>query len=275
MDTSIKSPEELADLTGATPVGVISFDPDAKTNPIVALNQTATRAEAFRTIRTNLQYVDVDNPPKVVAITSAVPGEGKTTTAINLAVTLTQAGKKVVLVETDLRRPKASTYLGVESQLGLTDVLAGQNSLDEALIEWNRGLLTFLPAGRTPPNPSELLASQHFTSVLATLAERFDQVIVDATPLLPVTDGAIVSAAADGALLVVRFGKTSREQVDASIGALEQVGARLLGTAMNFVPLGRRGYGYRYGDKYGYGYGASGAAGGSATKNQGSRSDGR
>ena len=222
-------------------------------NPIVALDQRAVRAEAFRTIRTNLQYVDVDNPPKVVAITSAVPEEGKSTLAVNLAIALAQAGKKVVLVETDLRRPRASTYLGVESELGLTDVLAGQRTLDEALVSWNRGLLTFLPSGHTPPNPSELLASHQFAQVLATLRERFDWVIIDATPLLPVTDGAIVSKAADGAILVVRFGKTTREQLGASMAALEQVDARLLGTALNFVPRGRRGYGYKYGHGYGYG----------------------
>lgn len=258
LDTSVKSPDELGDLTGATPLGLISFDPDGKEKPIVSLDQRATRAEAFRTIRTNLQYVDVDQPPKVVTVTSAVPNEGKSTTAINLAVTMAQAGKKVVLVETDLRKPKASTYLGVESEIGLTDVLAGQTKLEEALLTWNRDLITVLPAGHTPPNPSELLASQQFAAVLEQLRGEFDNVIVDATPLLPVTDGAIVSKAADGALLVVRFGRTTREQVASSIAALEQVDARLLGTVMNFVPSGRRGYGYKYGYKYGYGYGYGG-----------------
>ena len=255
LDRSVKSPDELAEITGATPVGVISYDPDASSNPIIALDQRSTRAEAFRTIRTNLQYVDVDNPPQVVAITSAIPGEGKSTMAVNLAITMAQAGKKVCLVETDLRKPKASKYLGVESELGLTDVLAGQNKLEDVLIPWNRGLLTFLPAGHTPPNPSELLASQQYLHVLATLRSQFDAIIVDATPLLPVTDGAIVAKAADGAILVVKFGSTTREQVGASMAALEQVDARVLGTALNFVPRGRRGYGYKYGYKYGYGYG--------------------
>jgi capsular exopolysaccharide synthesis family protein len=258
LDTSVKGPDELAELVGATPLGLIAYDPEAKDKPLVALDQRATRAEAFRTIRTNLQYVDVDNPPRVVAITSAIPNEGKSTTAINLAVTMAQAGKRVVLVETDLRKPKASSYLGVESELGLTDVLAGHTKLDDALLGWNRDLLTVLPSGHTPPNPSELLASQQFVQVLEQLKDEFDQVIVDATPLLPVTDGAIVSKAADGALLVVRFGKTTREQVATSMDALAQVDARLLGTVMNFVPTGRRGYGYKYGYKYGYGYGYGG-----------------
>jgi capsular exopolysaccharide synthesis family protein len=258
-DNTVKSPDEVADLTGASPLGIIAFDPDATSTPLVALDQRSTRAEAFRTIRTNLQYVDVDNPPQVVAITSAIPGEGKTTTALNLAITLAQAGKKVALVETDLRRPKASAYLGVESELGLTDVLAGQTKLEDALLSWNRDLLTFLPAGHTPPNPSELLASHQFANVLASLREQFDHVVIDATPLLPVTDGAIVSKAADGALLVVRFGKTTRDQVLSAAEALHHVDARVLGCALNFVPTGRRGYGYRYGYKYGgYGYGGYG-----------------
>jgi len=255
LDTSVKSPDEVGDLTGSAPLGMIALDPDAKENPLVALDQRAARAEAFRTIRTNLQYVDVDHSPQAVAITSAMPGEGKSTTAVNLAITMAQAGKRTVLVETDLRKPKASLYLGVESNLGLTDVLAGNTKLEDALLEWNRGLLTVLPAGHTPPNPSELLASQQFQQVIDQLKAEFDSVIIDATPLLPVTDGAIVSKAADGALLVIKFGKTSRDQVGTSVAALEQVGARLLGTALNFVPTRRGGYGYRYGYKYGYGYG--------------------
>ncbi|MFN8171301.1 MAG: polysaccharide biosynthesis tyrosine autokinase [Candidatus Nanopelagicales bacterium] len=280
LDTSVRSPDDLGELTGAMPIGIVSFDPEASGKPLVALDQRSTRAEAFRTIRTNLQYVDVDNPPKVIAITSAVPNEGKTTTAVNLAITMAQAGKRVVLVETDLRKPKASSYLGVESELGLTDVLAGQSKLEDALLPWNRDLLTFLPAGHTPPNPSELLASQQFEQVLAQLREEFDQVIVDATPLLPVTDGAIVAKAADGAVVIVRYGKTTREQLTSSLAALEQVGARTLGTTLNFVPAGRRGYGYAYGyqgvdvSKAGSGSAQSAGAGYRQRRNRSNRGSG-
>ncbi|MEI8083931.1 MAG: CpsD/CapB family tyrosine-protein kinase, partial [Actinomycetes bacterium] len=225
--------------------------------------------EAFRAIRTNLQYVDVDNPPKVIAVTSAIPGEGKTTTSINLAITMAQAGRRVILVETDLRRPKASSYLGVESELGLTDVLAGRATLVDAVLPWGRGLMTFLPAGHTPPNPSELLASHQFAQVLDVLRGQYDYVVIDSAPLLPVTDGAIVSKAADGAFIVVRFGKTTRDQLATAIAALDQIGARVLGTALNFVPTGRRGYGYKYGYKYGYRYGYGYGYGASEYKTQG------
>ncbi len=252
LDTSVKSPDALSALTGGTSLGYIGFDPDAKTSPLVALNHQSPRSEAFRSIRTNLQYVDVDNPPRVVAITSALPGEGKTTTACNLAITLAQAGRSVLLVEADMRRPKVSEYMGIEASVGLTDVLTGACQLDESLVQWHRGLLTVMPVGSTPPNPSELLASQQMRHVLEELRGRYDVVILDAAPLLPVSDGAIVASVTDGALLIARHGTTTRDQTVHAAEALARVDARLLGVVLNFVPDRKRGYGYGYG----YGYGA-------------------
>lgn len=253
LDTSVKSPEVLGEMTGGTSLGHIGFDPDAAKNPLVAMNQQSPRSEAFRSIRTNLQYVDVDNPPRAVAITSAMPSEGKTTTACNLAIALAQAGKSVLLVEADMRRPKVAEYLGVEASVGLTNVLTGSASLEESLVQWHRGLLSVLPVGSTPPNPSELLASQQMRHLLAELRERFDIVVVDAAPLLPVSDGAIVASVTDGALLVARHGTTTRDQAQHAAEALDRVDARLLGVVLNFVPEHKRGYGYAYGYSYGYG----------------------
>ncbi|TXH32574.1 MAG: polysaccharide biosynthesis tyrosine autokinase, partial [Actinobacteria bacterium] len=254
LDTSVKSSEELEQSADSTTLGVVTFDPDAKTNPLVTLRGTP-RAEAFRSIRTNLQYVDVDNPPRTVVITSSLPSEGKSTTACNLAIAVAQAGSKVLLLEADLRRPKVAEYLGVDGSRGLTDVLIAQATLDNTIIHWQRGLLDFLPAGAIPPNPSELLASHQMADLLAELAKRYDLVILDAPPLLPVTDAAILSTAADGAILVARHGTIKREQVADSADALRQVNARIFGTVLNFVPMRKRrkyGYGYEYG--YGYGY---------------------
>lgn len=273
LDTRVHTPDDLVDLTGSAPLGLIGFDPEAETDPLVALNPKASRSEAFRTIRTNLQYVDVDHPPKVIVITSALPLDGKTTTALNLAITFAQAGKRTVVVETDLRRPKSSAYLGVDSAVGLTDVLAGQIPLSEALIPWNRGQLTVLPAGHVPPNPSELLASQQMHDVMATLREEYDVVIVDTTPLLPVTDGAIVAKVADGAILVARFNRSTREQLTLALESLRQVDARLLGTVLNFVPTKKRGFGYRYGGYYGAYYGYYGYGGYTATSPNGSSAE--
>ena len=257
LDTSVKTVEDLEEAADSTPLGVVTYDPEANSNPLVTLRGTP-RAEAFRTIRTNLQYVDVDNPPHTVVITSSLPGEGKSTTACNLAIALAQAESRVLLLEADLRRPKVAEYLGVDGSRGLTDVLIGQATLDSALVHWQRGLLDFLPAGAIPPNPSELLGSHQMAELLKELAGRYDMVIIDAPPLLPVTDAAILSTATDGAILVAKHGSTKTEQVEDSTDALRQVNARVLGTVLNFVPLRKRkkyGYGYEYGYGYGYGYG--------------------
>ena len=262
LDNTVKTQEDLNDITGATSLGMVMFDPEAKDNPLVTMDQRAVRSEAFRTIRTNLRYVNVDKPPRVITITSAVPEEGKSTTAINLAITLAQAGWSVCLVEADLRRPKMGKYLGVDMGVGLTSVLAGQNTLDEALLPWNRGMITLLPSGNIPPNPSELLSSKQMKDVLGTLRKMFNVVIVDAPPLLPVTDGAILTTASDGAIFVVRWGKTTREQLAAAAKAIAQVDGAILGTVMNFVPSSRRRYSYKYNYGYGYGYASGYSDGG-------------
>ena len=256
LDTRVNGPQDLQRATDATPLGVVVYDPEGATRPLAALDHASPRSEAFRTIRTNLQFVDVDNVPRVVVITSAVPEEGKTTTACNLAIAMAQSGLKVCLVEGDLRRPRVAEYLGIDGTVGLANVLAGQVPLREALVYWPPGSLHALPSGTVPPNPSEMLGSKHMMSVIGDLRTHFDAVIIDAPPLLLVTDGSILSAASDGAIVIVRHGKTTREQLDRAVESLAQVDARLLGTVLNFAPQqrGRQGYGY------GYGYGAYSSA---------------
>ena len=254
LDTSIKRVEDLQKITGAGTLGMIAFDHDAQKSPLVtAIDPTSQRSESFRTLRTNLQFVDIDHPPRTVVITSAVAGEGKSTTACNLAITLAQAGIRVALVESDLRRPKIAEYLGVEGSVGLTSVLIGRASLDDALQTWGRSGLAVLASGPIPPNPSELLGSGHMVALLRQLQQRFDVVIIDAPPLLPVTDAAVLSRICDGAVIVVRYGRTKREQLERTAKALSTVDARILGTVMNMAPTkGPDAYAYGYG--YGYGY---------------------
>ena len=252
LDTSVKSAEELEAATESAVLGVIGFDSDATKSPlIVQTDPHSPRAEAFRQLRTNLQFVDIDHPVKSIVITSSIPQEGKSTTTANLAITLAQAGLKVVLVEADLRRPKLMQYLGVEGAVGVTSVLIGRVSLDDALQPWGNGSLMVLPAGPTPPNPSELLGSQGMADLISQLEARADIVLVDAPPLLPVTDAAVLAKICDGALLIVRHGLTSREQVIRAVESLRVVDAHLIGNVLNMAPAkGPDAYGYGYAYRY-------------------------
>jgi capsular exopolysaccharide synthesis family protein len=201
------------------------------------------RSEAFRQLRTNLQFLDVDTPHKVVVITSSMPSEGKSTTLANLAIALGSAGQRVLAIEADLRRPKLADMLGLERSVGLTSVLSGRVRPEHAVQHWSGGKFDFLASGPLPPNPSELLASQHMATLLRDLRGRYDIVLLDTPPLLPVTDAAAVGPATDGAVLVCRFKATTRDQVARAVDALEAVSTPLLGTVLTMVPsTGPRAY---------------------------------
>ncbi len=255
LDTTIKTPQALADATDSTTLGVIYFDPAAPARPLVTDADThAPRAEAFRVLCTNIQFLEVDRPSKVITITSPLPGDGKSTTAVNIAITMAQSGVRTVLVEADLRRPRIADYLRLEPAVGLTTVLRGQLDVDAALQPWGSNGLHVITSGAIPPNPAELLQSKAMAGVLADLNERFDMVIIDAPPLLPVTDAAVLASVADGAILVARHGATTKDGAAQSKQRLIAVDATLFGTVLNFADQSKRlagGYGYGYG--YGYG----------------------
>jgi capsular exopolysaccharide synthesis family protein len=252
LNTSIGGIADVEKLTGAIPLGVVPYDSATTKQPLVDGDQHGARAEAFRTLRTNLQFADVDHPPRVIVITSPLPSEGKSTSACNVALTLALGGARVVLVDGDLRKPAVGRYLGISSAAGLTSVLAGQHELRDVVVSYGRNTLAVLPSGPTPPNPSELLGSQQMADLLGTLANHYDIVVIDAPPLLPVTDAAVLAAIADGAVLVLRHARTRREEAQRAIQALNAVNAKLLGTVLNFAPKRNRRGGY---DGYGYGYG--------------------
>ncbi|GAB6901640.1 tyrosine-protein kinase domain-containing protein [Kineosporia succinea] len=252
LNTSVSGVSDIEKLTGAVPLGVVPFDAGTSRQPLVDADEQGARAEAFRTLRTNLQFADVDSPPRVIVVTSPLPNEGKSTSACNLALTLALGGARVVLVDGDLRKPSVGQYLGISSGAGLTTVLAGRHDLRDVVTVYGRDTLAVLPSGPTPPNPSELLGSQQMADLLATLADHYDVVVVDAPPLLPVTDAAVLAAAADGAVLVLRHGKTRKEDANRALQALDAVNAKLLGSVLNFAPQRKRRGGY---DGYGYGYG--------------------
>ena len=234
-DTTVKG-DELEDLTGRPALALIGLNQQVKTHPLITMQGHGRGVEEFRSLRTTLQFVDVDQPPRVIVITSALASEGKTTTACNLAIALAQSSLRVCLVEADMRRPNASTLMGIDGSIGLSNVVAGQIDLADALMPWHRGLLTILPAGTTPPDPTRLLGSKNMAAVIATLRADFDFVIIDAPPILPVSDAAVLARGADGAVLVARYGKTRREQLTSAIADLEAVKARLIGTALTMVP---------------------------------------
>ena len=193
-------------------------------------------AEAFFKLRTNLQFMDIDNPPRVIVVTSPQPGDGKSTIAANLAAALSIADREVVLIDGDLRRPVVAESFGLVEGAGLTDLLIGRVTLAD-VTQTVEGLpnLLVLAAGGTPPNPSELLGSQAMRRLLAGLADRGHTVIIDAPPLLPVTDAAVLTASADGALVVVTAGQTLDTQLGAALHSLRAVQGHVLGVVLNRV----------------------------------------
>jgi capsular exopolysaccharide synthesis family protein len=252
LDRSVKEQDDAEELAGAPVMGVVFR------NGALAKRHTIDRVEArtaedYRQLRTNLQFLDVDNPPKVIMVTSAVPAEGKTTTVVNLAIALADAGRRVTVVEADLRRPKVTEYFELVDGVGLTNVLAGSAALEDVLQEFGDKGLRVLAAGPTPPNPSELLGSSQMAGLLHKLRADNDYVLVDAAPLLPVADARGLAAHTDGVLLAVRHGSTRMEQLAETAAAVDRVGAKTLGVVLTMVPsTGDLASAHAHGYEYGY-----------------------
>jgi receptor protein-tyrosine kinase len=251
LDRTVKKPEEAAEAAGAPVMGVVLRHPGLESGHAVDRSRMSRVAEDYRHVRANLQFLDVDEPPKVIMVSSALPGEGKTTVVINLALALAEAGRRVTVVEADLRRPKVTRYLGMVGGVGLTNILAGTADVTDVLQYYGTDGLAVVAAGPMPPNPSELLASASMAELLEKLRASNDFVLVDAPPLLPVADSTGLAAVVDGVLLSVRYGSTRRDQLEQAAATVHRVGARTLGVILNVVPpkaeiataLGH-GYGY-------------------------------
>ena len=281
LDNTVKSPDDVESLTGLPSLAVVPSLPglngnysrrskgaaalQAASGPRVELlsyvQPKSQISEAFRALRTSLLLSQADHPPQVILVTSALPREGKTTAAVNLAVTLAQLGDRTLLMDSDLRKPgvRRALNLTIGKEAGLSSYLAGVSSLDEVLTPHPTiSNLEALTTGPVPPSPADLLSSHRMREAIAELRLRFKFIVIDSPPVMAATDAVILSALTDGVLLVVRSGETPKEAFTRTRDLLMAVKCRMLGVVLNAVDSSAPDYYYSYRYypyAYGYGYG--------------------
>jgi capsular exopolysaccharide synthesis family protein len=207
---------------------------DKQPDLITLSDPRSPAAEAYRTLRTNLYFSSLDHALETLVVTSAAPGDGKSTTLSNLAVTMAQGEKRAILVDADLRQPSLHTYFGISNNLGLTTMAVDEDALaDPPLVATAVDNLWLLPSGPLPPNPAEILGSRRMEEIIANLKSRADIVLFDAPPIIAVTDAAVLGTKVDGVLLVIRAGKTRREHAARAAALLEKVNVRLVGAVLS------------------------------------------
>lgn len=235
LDRTVKDAENVTELTKVPVIGSIPEDEDAKESPVMLIGHRSNlRSEAFKQMRTNLRYFNnEDDEHRVLVITSAQSSEGKSSVAGQLALELASDGKTVCVLECDLRRPRLMQYFGLRRPSGASDVLVGSAQLSEVLYELQPNMYV-IGAGTIPPNPAELLGSDRMDHLLANLREKFDYVLIDTPPVIPVTDAVLISGKADGVLLVTCAGKTRRDELKSALSILGSV--RVLGVVVNRNP---------------------------------------
>jgi len=287
MDRSVREPDDIVAL-GATVLGLVPAITDGNKGPAYGGTQPSRRnrraqpdqlgqsakdlvvhvsphsavAECCRTIRTNLAFMSTDNPLRTITVTSPGPSEGKSTLAISLAITMAHSGKRVLLVDTDLRRPRLHKAFGTNSRVGVTSVLAGEQSIEESVQTTMVDGLSLLPCGPIPPNPSELLHTASFSRLISQLKERYDVVVFDSPPVGVVIDAAIIGPQVDGAIMVAKSARTSRDALAHALRQMGDVGTNILGCVLNDVDLSKQsGYGGYYYYRGGYYYSADAGGG--------------
>ncbi len=239
------NPDQITRQLGLPVLGIIARHNSEDGQPIVSAQPRSPVAEAFRSLRTNIQFASVDRELRTLLITSPSPSEGKSTVVANLAAALAQSGRKVAVVEADLRRPVVHKRLGLSNRQGLSALFVqSQVNLNGSLQETGIENLRALTAGSIPPNPAELLGSEKMSQILADIGELVDTIVLDTPPVLAVTDSTVLATRVDGVLLVVKPGVTKLAAARLAVDQLEHVGARVLGIVLNEVELGRSRYGY-------------------------------
>lgn len=270
LDSSIKTPDDLEQRLNVTFLGLLPELGEQDSSPyaskrkrrrkaatpakvvdgpaelIVHTRPLSGVAEAARTIRTNIMFMNPDKPHRRLLVTSAAPAEGKTTVACSIAIALAQGGQRVCIVDCDLRRPRMHRIFGRTGDAGVTNVLVGDATLDEVIKPTQVANLWSVPAGPTPPNPADMLQSERFRKFIEELGNRFDRVIIDSPPIVAVTDSAIISTLVDGTIFVVRAFKTSHHLSAQGLRALRDVDAPVVGAVLNAVNLDRHEYSYYY-----------------------------
>jgi capsular exopolysaccharide synthesis family protein len=269
LDRSLKTPDDVEQRLGVSFLGLLPqaedavaagankkkgrrsprrpvTDENARPELIVHARPTSTVAEAARTIRTNVMFMNPDNPHRRLLVTSAAPSEGKTTVACSLAISLAQSGQRVCILDCDLRRPRLHKVFDRVGDAGLTNVLLGDATIDEVVQPTSIENLFSVPSGPVPPNPAEIMHSERFRKFLDELSERVDRIILDSPPVMIVTDAAIASKLVDGVIFVVRAFKTRADMAQQGVKALRDVDASIVGAVLNAVELGKASYGYGY-----------------------------
>jgi len=247
LDDTIETPEEIVQRFRLPILGVINHYSNKEVSPITLTDANSPTAEAYRTLRTKVSYTSIDRPLRSLLITSAEPGEGKTTTLTNLAVVMAQNGKQVIVADCDLRHPRTHVQFRLNNRKGMSNLFTQSSFvLDGSCQPAGVDNLSVVTTGSLPPNPAELLGSQKMKSILTAMTEAADVVLVDSPPTLAVTDAAVLAPIVDAVLLVVRPGKTRRRALQQTLDSMQQVKANVVGVVLNDVTTSRSTYGYHY-----------------------------
>lgn len=237
LDTRVRAEEDITEITDVTVLGRVSFDRQIQQGVLFSQADAGSHlAEGFRTLRNNLQFLDVSSPSRSFVITSSAQGEGKSSVVVNLAISLRAAGHRVLLVDADLRRPKVAELLGLEGAVGLTDLLTDQATLEDVVQPWGDDELAVLPAGTVPPNPNDLLGSAKMRQLVDQLHQDYDIILFDAPPLMPVSDAAVLGTMTSGALMVVGVGRVHKPQLQKAVDALQMMDVRVFGLVPTLLP---------------------------------------
>jgi len=235
-------------------VGANESEEEAPQSPLlIAADPRSSLAEAYRHLRTSILLSTAGHAPKSLLVTSSLPSEGKTTTATNTAISLAQTGARVLIIDADMRRPRLHSIFGVENNIGLSTLLASEltdQEVTSAIRQDERSKLHILTSGPIPPNPAELIGSEHMASLLRRLQTKFTHVVVDSPPIASFTDGVLTASMVDGVILVVHAGRSSRQVVRRSRQLLQEIGAKIFGVVLNNVNLNTRDNYYYYQSYY-------------------------